>query len=126
MTILRLQDIFDNFKGKIYFTTLDTSKVYHQSFMDKHSRHFTAFTSPWGLAMATNTAWTVERTPCISKSYERMFAELRDSICIPYMDDIVCYRKKFNEHLVNLRRVLRRLKNFGVKFKAEKGIFLKK
>ena len=77
MTILRLQDIFDNFKGKIYFTTLDTSKVYHQSFMDKHSRHFTAFTSPWGLAMAMNTAWTVKRTPCISKGYERMFSRTK-------------------------------------------------
>ena len=48
---------------------------------------------------------------------------LRDSICIPYLDDILCYEKTFDEHLENLRTVFRR--QFGVKLKAKKYILLK-
>ena len=45
---------------------------------------------------------------------------LRDSIWIPYLDDILCYGKTFDKHLENLKTVLRRLRQFGVKLKAEK------
>ena len=46
-------------------------------------------------------------------------------ICIPYLDDILCYGKTFDEHLENLRTVFRRLRQFGVKLKAEKCILFK-
>lgn len=75
--------------------------------------------------MVKNTLWTVERTPYISKIYERVISKTKDSICIPCLDDILCYGKN-DEHFENLRRVLRRLRNFGVKLKAEKYVFFKK
>ena len=51
---------------------------------------------------------------------------LKDSICIPYLDDILCYAKSFDEHLDNLRTVLRQLKSYGVKLKAEKCVYFRK
>lgn len=54
------------------------------------------------------------------------WAGLRDSIYIPYLDDILCYGKTLDEHLENLRGVLRRLKKFSVKFEAQKCTFFKK
>ena len=51
---------------------------------------------------------------------------LKDSICIPYLDDILCYGKSFDEHLDNLRTVLRQLKSYGVKLKAEKCVYFRK
>lgn len=47
--IPRVQDILDNLGGQKCFAMLDVSKAYHQDFIDKDSRHFTAFTSPLGL-----------------------------------------------------------------------------
>ena len=50
---------------------------------------------------------------------------LRDSICLPYLDDTLCYGKTFDEHSENLRPVFRRLRQFRVKLKAEKCILFK-
>ena len=41
---------------------------------------------------------------------------------MPCLEDILCYRKTFEEHLHNLRTVFCRLRQFGVKLKDEKCI----
>ena len=50
---------------------------------------------------------------------------LSDSICIPYLDDILCWGKSFDKHLENLRAILKRIKQFGVKLRVEKCVFFK-
>ena len=50
---------------------------------------------------------------------------LRDPICIPYLDDILCYGKNFDENFENLKTVYRRLRKFEVKLKAKKFILFK-
>ncbi len=51
---------------------------------------------------------------------EEMLDSLRDECCIPYLDDILCYAKSFEEHVESMRRVLRTLQHHGVKLKPEK------
>ena len=50
---------------------------------------------------------------------------LTDLVCIPYLDNVLCHGKTFDEHLGNLSMVLRRLKQHGVKLRAGKCLFLK-
>ncbi|KAL0153940.1 hypothetical protein M9458_050749, partial [Cirrhinus mrigala] len=54
------------------------------------------------------------------RSMEEMLDSLRDECCIPYLDDVLCYAKSFEQHVESLRRVLRALRCHGVKLKPEK------
>lgn len=49
-----------------------------------------------------------------------MVDSLRDELCIPYLDDILCFGKTFSDHVQELRRVLRVLKDHGVKLRPAK------
>ncbi|KAL7882790.1 hypothetical protein SRHO_G00004480 [Serrasalmus rhombeus] len=51
---------------------------------------------------------------------EEMLDTLRDECCVPYLDDVLCYAKSFDEHMEGVRKVLRALQVHGVKLRPEK------
>lgn len=46
---------------------------------------------------------------------EKCMEELRDEICIQYLDDVLVYRRKFSEHVNNIKKVIRRLQEYDIK-----------
>ena len=55
---------------------------------------------------------------------ENCLHDFRDDFCALYLDDVIIYSKSFGEHTEHVRQVLRRLRDNGMKLKANKCNFL--
>ena len=51
---------------------------------------------------------------------EDCLGDLGDTVRVPYLDDIIIFSATFEDHIENTRKVLRRVKEYGVKLKPRK------
>lgn len=72
---------------------------------------------PFGLCNAPST---------FQHLMETVLAGLHWLICLVYLDDIIIHSRTFEDHLINLRKVLQQLTKAGLKIKPSKCFLLQK
>lgn len=99
--IPRIKEALGRLGGNLWFSVFDQGKAYHKGFISKQSQPLPALNAPSNF----------------QRFMENGLRELREEMCVPYLDDIV-FSESFSEHIEQLRKVLQRLKSREVKLKA--------
>ena len=95
--------MLDNLGGNSWFSVHDEENSYHQGFMSLKSQSATA---PWGLYECVRMPFGLSRVKGVFQRFMENCLEDVDTVCVPYLDDVIIFSTTFEERLENTRRVL--------------------
>eukprot|EP00731_Ephydatia_muelleri_P036068 Em0198g2a len=123
----RIDDTLDTLCGSKWFSTLDLLSGYWQVEMSPEDRHKTAFCTPQGLFEFKVMPIGLCIAPAtFQRLMDLVLAGLQWSKCLVYLDDVILLGTTFGEHLDNIRAVFDRIRQGGLKLRADKCCFLQR
>ena len=108
-------DGLQSLHGSKWFSTFDLASGYWQMEVDPKDRPKTAFTCQSGLF-----EFNVNAPSSFERLMEKDLSGLQYDICLLYLHDIIIKSERFEEHLVNLRKVFDRLRSSNLKLSPKK------
>ena len=120
----RIDDIFDMLGGSLYFTTLDLKSGYYQVPLRKQDQEKTAFCTSSGLYEFVRMPFGVCNGPAtFQRGMNQIFADAKDKSWEVLLDDIICFSKTFEEHLIHLRTLFDLMRKARLKCGLDKCFF---
>ena len=118
----RIDSTLDVLSDAKWFSVLDLKSGYWQVPLAEEDKCKTAFTvGPLGF-------WECERMPfgltnvpaTFQRLMENCMGDLHLTYCLLYLDDIIIYSRSYEEHIVRLEAVFKKLKEAGLKLSPSK------
>ncbi|KAF4301954.1 hypothetical protein GTA08_BOTSDO10282 [Botryosphaeria dothidea] len=110
-------------KAKI-FTKLDVVHAFNRIRIKEGHEYLTAFNTRFGQYEYLVMPFGLCNAPGTFQSYiNNSVLEYLDKFCIAYLDDILIYSEKEDEHAKNVNKVLQRLKDRGLQLDLDKCEF---
>ena len=121
--IPKVEDLFSSLTGGIAFTKLDMSQAYQQLELDEQSKEVVTINTHKGLFSYQRLPFGVSSAPGI---FQRTMETLLQGIprVLVYLDDILITGTSTEEHMSNLRVVLSRLQEAGLRLRKDKCEFM--
>ena len=111
----------DALNGAKWFSTLDLKSGYWQIELDSADKEKTAFSFGQGLWQFTVMPFGLCNAPAtFERLMEAVLKGLSWDICLVYLDDIIVHTRSFDQHLMNLKCVLDRLRQANLKLNPAK------
>ena len=115
-------ELFTNLNGGVMFSKLDFSEAYLQIELEKESQKLVVINTHKGLFQYTRLPFGISSAPAIFQQVmDQIFQGLTGVQC--YLDDIIITGKSEEDHMKNLRAVLERIKEHGLRLCKEKCTF---
>jgi hypothetical protein len=123
----RIDYIFENLRGKKYFSVIDLKSGYYQFPLSERAKRLMATITPEGIWRFDCLSFGPKNGPTFfQKNMERVFTNGLGSYVFVFIDDIVIFSDDFEEHCEHLRLVLEALKECNLQANMSKCRFFLK
>jgi hypothetical protein len=110
-------------KGSI-FSKLELRGAYNLVRIKENHEWKTAFRTPFGLSEYLLMPFGLTNAPaCFQHLMDELFRDIISKFVVVYLDDILIYSSDLQEHILHVRVVLTRLRQFMLYAKMEKCLF---
>ena len=122
----RIEEGLDLLRGAKWFSTIDLKSGYWQLAMAEEDIPKTAFATPFGFYewLSTPFGLTNAGATC-QRAVEKALGDYNNRICQSYVDDVVVFSETFEEHVERSDKVLKRLRENGLKINHSKCKFFR-
>jgi hypothetical protein len=103
----QIDDTLDTLSGAKWFSTLDLKSGYWQVDVHPDDKEKTEFSTGQGLWQFTVIPFGPCNAPAtLERLMETVLRRLTYDACLVYLDDVIVIGRTFEEHLLNLRKVI--------------------
>jgi ribosomal protein S18 acetylase RimI-like enzyme len=119
-----ISELFDRLKSAKYYTRLDMAEAYNQLRIAAGDEWKTAFRTRYGHFEYLVMPFGLTNAPASFQAYANdCLREFLDLFCVVYLDDVLIFSNTLEEHIAHVKRVLSRLRDFGLTCKLKKCEF---
>lgn len=117
-----IEDVRHRLRGAKFFSKIDIKEAFYQLELDEESRPLTTFITQKGLYRYKRLMFGFSCAPeKFQKTIEQLLAP--HPRCLNFLDDILVYTEKEEDHDTVLKEVLNTLRQYGVLLNETKSVF---
>lgn len=118
----RIEELIDKVAPVAFISTVELAKGYYQVPLAEDIQHKTAFITPQGKFKFKWMPFRLKNAPAV---FQRLMQTILQDLpyASAYLDDVVVYSHRWEEHLQHLGEVFRRLLDAGLTLKLKKCAF---
>ena len=116
-----VEECLDTLAGNVWYSKLDANSAYWQVKIKPEDWSKTAFITKYGLFEFARMAFRLCNSPATyARVINLVLRGLNWKVVLAFLDDILVLGRDFEGHLYNLREVLARFRESGLKLKPKK------